>query len=100
MMNLALNELKLIANSRRIKAYKNMSKERLLSPLNESESIEGETNFDDARTKNIKKDFNELRDRFFKQKTKEVRRNLQEIENKNNPSTQKIKETEKNLHSS
>ena len=77
MMNLALNELKLIANSRRIKAYKNMSKERLLSPLNESESIEGETNFDDARTKNIKKDFNELRDRFFfKQKTKEVRRNL------------------------
>ena len=100
MMNLALNELKLIANSRRIKAYKNMSKERLLSPLNESESIEGETNFDDARTKNIKKDFNELRDRFFKQKTKEVRRNIQEIENKNNPSTQKIKETEKNLHSS
>ena len=50
--------------------------------------------------KNIKKDFNELRDRFFKQKTKEVRRNIQEIENKNNPSTQKIKETEKNLHSS
>ena len=76
MMNLSLNELKLIANSRRIKAYKNMSKERLLSALNESESIEGETNFDDARTKNIKKDFNELRDRFFKQKTKEVRRNL------------------------
>ena len=77
-----------------------MSKEKLLSALNESESIEGEKNLHDPRTKNIKKDFNELRDRFFKQKTKEVRRNLQEIENKNNPSTQKIKETEKNLHSS
>ena len=100
MMNLSLNELKLIASSRRTKAYKNMSKERSLSALNESESIKGEKNFDDARTKNIKKDFNELRDRFFKQKTKEVRRNIQEIEKKNNPSTQKIKETEKNLHSS
>ena len=53
-----------------------MSKERSLSALNESESIKGEKNFDDARTKNIKKDFNELRDRFFKQQTKEVRRNL------------------------
>ena len=76
MVNLSLNELKLIASSRRIKACRNMSKEKLLSALNESESIEGEKNLHDARTKNIKKDFNELRDRFFKQKTKEVRRNL------------------------
>ena len=57
MMNLSLNELKLIASSRRIKAYKNMSKERSLSALNESESIKGEKNFDDARTKKYKKRF-------------------------------------------
>ena len=37
MINLSLKELKLIAKSRGIKNYKNMSKERLLSALDESE---------------------------------------------------------------
>ena len=32
-----------------------MSKERLLKALNESESVEKENNFDDARIKKIKK---------------------------------------------
>ena len=36
----------------------------MLNTLNESESEEGENNFDDERTKKIKKDFNELRDKF------------------------------------
>ena len=39
MINLSLDELKLIAKSRHIKDYKSMSKERLLSALNESESV-------------------------------------------------------------
>ena len=39
MMNLTLNELKLIAKSRGVRDYKNMSKERLLSDLNESDAI-------------------------------------------------------------
>ena len=55
-----------------------MSKKRSLSALNESESVESEKNFDDARITKIKEDFNELRD-------------LYEIENKNNLLTQKIK---------
>ena len=38
MLNLSSNELKQIAKMRRIKGYKNMSKERLLSVLSESES--------------------------------------------------------------
>ena len=54
MLNLSLNELKLIAESRRIKSYKNMSEERLLSAVNESESVESEQNFDDTRIKKIK----------------------------------------------
>ena len=42
-----------------------MSEGRLLGVLNESESVkESETNFDDARIENIKKDFNKLRDRL------------------------------------
>ena len=48
--------------------------------------------------KKIRKDFNELRDRLFKPKIKKIRRNLYEIENKNNLSTQKIKKIEENLH--
>ena len=66
MINLLLNELKLIAKSRLIKGYKNMSKERLLSAHNESKSIENEKNSENARIKKMKKDFNELTDRFFK----------------------------------
>ena len=41
-----------------------------------------EKNFDDARIKKIKKDFNELRDRLSKPKIKEIRKDLYEVENK------------------
>ena len=74
-----------------------MSKERSVSAINESESVESEKNFDDAKINQIKKDFNELRDRFFKPKMKKTRRNLYEVENKNNLSTQKVKEIEKKI---
>ena len=39
MLKLSLNELKLIARNRRINGSRSMSKERLLSPLNEPTSI-------------------------------------------------------------
>ena len=98
MLNLSLNELKLIAKSRGINDYKSMSKKRLLSAPNKSETVnESEKNFDDARIKKIRKDFNELRGRFFKPKVKEIRRNLYEIENKKNLPKSNIKEIEKNL---
>ena len=46
-----------------------------LSALIESESVkESKKNFDDVRIKNIKKDFNELKDSFSKPKIKEIRR--------------------------
>ena len=38
MLNLSLNELKLIVKSRGIKGYKSMSEDRLLSALNAAES--------------------------------------------------------------
>ena len=63
MVNLSLNELETVTKIRGIKGYKSMSEERLLSVLNESESVkESEKNFDDARIEKIKKDFNKLRD--------------------------------------
>ena len=57
---------------------------KLLSALNESELAESENKFDNARIKEIRKDFNKLKDKFSKPKRKEIRRNLYEIENKNN----------------
>ena len=63
MSNLSLSKLNLIAKIRDMKGYKSMSREKLLSSLNESELVnESEKNFDDARIEKIKKDFNELRD--------------------------------------
>ena len=97
MPNLSLNELKQIAKIRRIKGYKSMSKEMLLSALDESESAGSGNNFNNARIKKIREDFNKLRDRFLKPKIKEIRRNLYEIENKKNLSKSKIKEIEQNL---
>ena len=47
MLNLSLNELKQIPKTIHIKDYKNMSKERLLSILSESELVESEKNFDE-----------------------------------------------------
>ena len=51
MLNLSLNELKLVAKSRGIKGYKSISKGRLLSGLSESELAESENNFDNERLK-------------------------------------------------
>ena len=45
----------------------------------------------------IRKKFNELRDRFSKPKIKEIRRNLYEIENEKNIFTSKIKGIKKNF---
>ena len=52
MLNLSLNELKLIAKSRGMKGYKCMSEDRLLSTLNSSESTKkkSEKNLDDTKS--------------------------------------------------
>ena len=49
MLNLSLDELKLVAKSRGNKGIKSMSKERLLSALIESELLENENHFDNER---------------------------------------------------
>ena len=54
MINLSLNELKLIGKSRGIRGYKSMSKEGLLSALSKSESIKSGKNLDDVKIKKIR----------------------------------------------
>ena len=56
MLNLSLDEPKQIAKMRRIKDYRSMSQERLLSALSESESTRSGNNFDNTRIKKIKVD--------------------------------------------
>ena len=107
MVNLSLNELKLVAKLRGIKGYKSMSEDELLSALNAPESLnESEKTFDDTKPKTnfsksriekIRKECNELRHKFSKSKINEIKRNLYEIENEKNLFTSKIKEIEKSL---
>ena len=79
-----------------------MSKEKLLSTLlSKSESVKSATSlsknsFDDERLKKIRKDFNELRDRFSKSQIKEIWKNLYDIKNQKNLSKKK-KEIEESL---
>ena len=89
--------MKLLAKNRGIKDYKSMSEERLLSALSDLESVESKISFDDERLKKIRKDFNELRDRFAMPEIKEIRKNLYDIKNPKNLSTQKIKEIEESF---
>ena len=79
MLNLSLNELKLIAKSRYVKGYKSMSEDKLMKILSEPES---KTNSPKLRIKEIREEFNELQDRFSKLKIKEIRRNIYENEKK------------------
>ena len=81
MKNLSLNESKKQSTKiRRIKDYNNMSEERLLSVLSESELAK--SNLNNSRVKEIRKDFNKLKVRFSKTETKEIGKILYEIENK------------------
>ena len=94
MISLALDELKLVPKNRGIKDYKNKSEDDLIKMLSEPKT---KTSLSKKKIRDIRKDFNKLRDRFLKPKIKEIRRNLYEIENKKNLSKSKIKEIEQNL---
>ena len=94
MINLSLNELKLIPKVEVLKTIKTslMMKYQILNEP-ESKIIPPK-----LRIKEIKKDLNQLKDGFSKWKIKEIRRNLYDIKNKNKIFTQKIKEIEENLY--
>ena len=94
MINLSLKELKLIAESRNIKDYKNKSENDLIKILSKPKP---KINLSKNKIKDIKKDFNKLRFGFSKSEINEFRRSLYNIKNQKNLSAPGIKETEKNL---
>ena len=93
MINLPLYKLKQIVKSRRIKDYKNKSKEYLTKILRESKPKITLL----KKIEDIKKDFSELRHslryRFSKSKiNKFIRRSLYNIKIQKNPTAPKIKD--------
>ena len=70
MIQLSLNEFKLIAKSRNIKDYKNKSENDLIKILSEPKP---KINLSKNKVKEIKKDFSELRYGFSKSKINEFR---------------------------
>ena len=76
MRNLSRNELEQIAKMRRIKNYNNMSKEELLIALlksNQSLAELQKSNSKNAKIEETRKLFSELKNRFSKEKIKEIR---------------------------
>ena len=74
--NLSQNELEQIAKIRRIKNYKNMSREELLTAILKSKQSHAEhrrSNDNNAEIEETKKIVNEFRNRFSKEKIKQIR---------------------------
>ena len=70
---------------RQLKATKTYLKKDCYALLGNQNNREcntlGKYSFDDEKLKKIRKDFNELRDRFSKPQIKEIRKNLYDIKN-------------------
>ena len=94
MINLPLNELKLMAKIRSVKDYKNKFEEDLIKILSEPKP---KINLSKKIIKQIKKDFSRLRYGCSKSKINQFRGSLYNIKNIKNLSAPEIKETEKNL---
>ena len=94
MINLSLNEWKLIAKSRSVKDYKNESEKDLIRRISQPKP---KVNASKNKIKEIKKDFREVRYGFSKSKVNEFRRSLYDIKNLKSLSAPELEETEKNL---
>ena len=68
MINLSLDELKLIAESRNIRDYKNKSKKDLIKVLSEPKP---KIRINKKKLEEIRKDFSELRHKFSKKEIDE-----------------------------
>ena len=75
-LNLSLNELKLVAKSRDIKNYENKSEGDLIKILREPKT---KTNLSEKKIRDTRKDFSKSRYKFSKSKIKDIRRNLYDI---------------------
>ena len=78
MINLSLDELRLIAQNRNIRDYENKSKEHLIKALSERKP---KIKTDKKSLEEIRKDFNELRHKFSQKEIDKYRKAFYNIKN-------------------
>ena len=94
MINLWLDELRLIAQNRNIRGYENKSEKDLIKALSKPKP---KIKIDKKKLEKIRKDFNELRHMFSKKEIDLYRKAFYDIKNYIHFSTSEIKEAGKNL---
>ena len=98
-INLSLNELKLIAQNRNISDYENKSEKDLIKALSEPKpKPKIKIRINKKKLEEIKNDFNELRHKFSKKEIDKYRKAFYDIKNYRYLSASEIKEVGKNLN--
>ena len=94
MINLSLDELTLIAQSRNMRDYKNKSKRDLIKALSKPKP-KPKIRINEKKLEEIRKDFNELRHKFSKKEIDKYRKAFYVIKNYKHLSTSEIEEAKK-----
>ena len=94
MINLSLDELRLIAQNRNTRDYENKSEKDLIKALSEPKP---KIKIDKKKLEEIRKDFHELRLKFSKKGIDKYRNAFYDIKNYRHLAVSEIKETRKNL---
>ena len=94
MINLSLDELKLIAQSRNISDYENKSEKDLVKALSKPKP---KIRINKKKLEEIRKDFCELRHKLSKKEVDKYRKAFYDIKNYRHLSTSEIEEARKNL---
>ena len=97
MINLSLNELKLIVQGRNISNYENKSKEDLIKALSEPKP-KPKIGINKKKLKEIRKDFYKLRHKFSKKEADKYRKVFYDIKNYRHLSESEIEEIRKNFN--
>ena len=92
MINLSLDELRLIARNRNIRDQENKSEKDLIKALSEPKP---KIKIDKKKLEEIRKDFNKLRHMFSKKEIDKYRKTFYDIKNYKHLSESEIEELEK-----
>ena len=96
MINLSLDELRLIVQNRNIRDYENKSQKDFIKALNKPKP-KPKIKIDKKKLEEIKQDLNELRHNFSKKEIDKYIKAFYDIESYRYLSTSEIKETGKNI---
>ena len=94
MINLSLDELRLIAQNRNISDYENKSEEDLIKELSQTKP---KIRINRKNLEEIRKDFNELRHKFSKKEVNKYRKIFYDIKNYRHLLTSETEEARKKL---